>query len=216
MVKKPKRSRLKLPLAAAPYETFANALGKPIDSAETRLVIDALGGIYEVRPWKGAVSRYDPDAARTVSWEFTSAPPTAWGGAAKLSVRDDTVVSMALSPDLVEGAISNQVVFFSVPNEDVEIFRPRGSDWNWAPAITQRGTTFLLDLDVAQGHWDGNYKFPLTPRQAESLRAEPLLYREVWDGLVRICQSRRFFDDPQTLPGDAQSLINARCGRDAR
>jgi len=66
---------------------------------------------------------------------------------------------------------------------------------------------------VGQGHWDGNYKFPLTPRQAERLQADPLLYREVWDGLVRICQSRRFFDDPTTLPGDAQAVLNARCGR---
>ncbi|MGB3437375.1 MAG: hypothetical protein WBA97_01375 [Actinophytocola sp.] len=207
--RKPKRTT-----AATPYETFANALGKPIDSVEAQTVIDALGGVWEVRHLEPSAARYDPDTARTVAWDFPSAPPANNYTATHLGIRDDTIVWLTLSPALVDGSISDRAVAFRLPNVDEEIFRPQGRDWNWAPAIVRRGAAYLLNLDVGQGHWDGSYKFPLTPRQAESLQADSLLYREVWERLVRICQSRRFFDDPATLPDDAQAVINARCGRD--
>ncbi|GAA3463511.1 hypothetical protein ACFFSW_00235 [Saccharothrix longispora] len=209
---KSKRTR-STPLAAVPHETFANALGQPVDSAEVRAVIDALGGAYEVRALEPSAARYDPDVARTAAWDFPAAPPANGRVATHVGVRDDTVVWITLSSVLVDGVTSDQAVFLRLPHGDEEVFRPRGSDWNWAPAIVRRGTAYLLDLDVGQGHWDGNYKFPLTPRQAEDLRADPLLYREVWDALVRICQSGRFLDDPKTLPDDAQAVIDARCGR---
>ncbi|MEU4804979.1 hypothetical protein [Actinosynnema sp. NPDC023587] len=210
---KPKRTKRKRPPAAAPQETFANALGRPVDSAEARVVIDALGGVHEVRLLPHSTSRYDPDLARTVAWDFPSAPPANRWTATHIGVRDDTVVWITVSAALVDGVAGDRGVFLRLPEGDEEIFRPRGEDWNRAPAIVRRGAAYLLDLDVGQGHWDGNYKFPLTPRQARSVRADPLLYREVWDGLVRICQSRRFFDNPATLPDDAQAVIDARCGR---
>ncbi|CCH32270.1 hypothetical protein ABZ816_34075 [Actinosynnema sp. NPDC047251] len=211
-MKKSKATKPKHPLAA-PRETFANALGRPVDSVEARTVIDVLGGTYEVRPIGRSTARYDPDRVCTVAWDFPSAPPANRWTATHLGVRDDTIVWITLSSTLVEGVRGDQGVFLRLSDDDEQIFRPQGSDWNWAPAIVRRGAGYLLDLDVGQGHWDGNYKFPLTPRQAASLEADPLLYREVWNGLVRICQSRRFFDDPTTLPADAQAVIDARCGR---
>lgn len=210
---KPKRAQSKRSLPTAPYETFANALGGRVDSVEVQRVIDALGGAYTVRALQPSAARHDPDTARTVAWDFPSAPPANSWAATHLGVRDDTVVWLTISPALVEGTISNQAVSFRLPDGDKEIFRPVGSDWSWAPAIIRRGEVYLLSLDVGQGHWDGNYKFSLTERQAEALQADPLLCREVWDGLVRICQSGRFLGDPTTLPGDAQALIDARCGR---
>ncbi|MEV0646348.1 hypothetical protein AB0I28_13890 [Phytomonospora sp. NPDC050363] len=210
---KSKRTKARPAPAPAPYETFANALGKPVDGVEARKVIDALGGVHRVRALRQTVSRYDPDEARTVAWDFPSAPPAHRDVPTHIGVRDGRIVWMTLPPSLVDGVISDRAASFRLPEDDEEVFRPRGADWSWAPAIIRRAGVYLLDLDVMQGHWDGNYKFPLTPRQAESLRTDPLLYREVWDRLVRICQSRRFFDDPATLPADAHSHINARCGR---
>lgn len=199
---------------AVPYETFEAALGRPVDSAEVRRVIDALGGSYVVRPITQNTAGYDPDLSRTVAWDFPSAPRANRSVATHLGVRDDTVVWMTLAPSLVDGSISDQAVSFMARDDTNEIFRPSGDEWHWAPAIVKRGDVYLLDLDVPQGHWDGNYKFPLTPRQAEKLRTDLLTYREVWGKLVRICQSQPFFDDPATLPARAQSVINARCGRD--
>ncbi|GAA1295413.1 hypothetical protein [Saccharothrix xinjiangensis] len=210
---KSKRTKAERPLPATPRETFTTALGKPVDSAEARTVIDVLGGAHEIRPLKPSVARYDPDTARTVAWDFPSAPPANRWTATHLGVQDDTIVWITLASALVDGVTGDRAVFLRLSDDDEEVFRPQGPDWNWAPGIIRRGTAHLLDLDVGQGHWDGNYKFPLTPRQAENLQADLLLYREVWDGLVRICQSRRFFDDPTTLPGDAQAVIDARCGR---
>ena len=208
-----KAHRRKTDRSTAPtsHETFANALGKPVDSAEARTVIDVLGGDHEVRLLEPTVSRYDPDTARTVAWDFPSAPPANRYVATHMGVRDGTIVWITASPALVGGALVDRAVYFRLP-DDERVFRPQGAGWDRAPAIVRRGAAYLLDLDIGQGHWDGNYKFPLTPRQAESLQADPLLYRQVWDGLVRICQSRRFFDDPATLPGDAQDVIDARCG----
>lgn len=197
-----------------PRETFENALGKPVDSAEARTVIDLLGGDHEVRHLVPTAVRYDPDTARTVAWDFPSVPPANRYAATHLGVRDDTIVWLTLSPTLVTGAISDRPVFLREPDVDEVIFRAQGPEWNWAPAIVRRGSAYLFDLHVGQGHWDGDYKFPLTARQAENLAADPIRYRAVWDGLVRICQSRRFLDDPATLPADAQAFIDARCGRD--
>jgi hypothetical protein len=206
------RQKTERTTAETPYETFANALGTPVDSAEAQTVIDVLGGDHEVRRLEPSAARYDPDTARTVAWDFPAAPPANRYVATHIGVRDGMVVWITVSPLLVDGALSDRAVFFRLPDRDEAIFRPQGAEWNWAPGIVRRGTAYLLDLDVGQGHWDGNYKFPLTPRQAESLQEDLLLYRQVWEGLVRICQSRRFLDDPATLPGDAQALIDARCG----
>lgn len=194
-----------------PYATFAAALGRPVDSAEVRRVVAALGGTYDVRPMRPTAARYDPDVARTVAWDFAEAPPANHYAATHLGVRDGTVVWLTLAPELVAGAASGRAVSLRLPDEDEVVFRPQGREWSWAPQIIRRRTAYLLDLDVGQGHWDGSYKFPLTPQQAADLQADPLLYREVWDGLVRICQSARFLDDPATLPASAQSLIDARC-----
>ncbi|TWJ15449.1 hypothetical protein LX16_1159 [Stackebrandtia albiflava] len=212
-MKKPGRKQVAT-LTAVPYETFAEALGKPVDAVEVRKVIAALGGGYEVRPIEYTAARYDPDVARTLAWDFPAAPPANGYVATHLGVRDDTVVWMTLAPALVEGVNGDRAVSLRLPDDDEPVFRPQGPEWNWAPGIIRRGTAYLLDLDVGQGHWDGNYRFPLTPRQAEQLQADLLLYRQLWDGLVRVCQSARFLEDPSTLPGDAQSVIDARCGRD--
>ncbi|MDQ2586635.1 hypothetical protein [Saccharothrix yanglingensis] len=91
------------PLAAAPYETFANALGKPVDSVEVQVVVDALGGAYEVRALEPSAARYDPDVARTAAWDFPAAPPANGRVATHLGVRDDTVVWITLSSALVDG-----------------------------------------------------------------------------------------------------------------
>ena len=198
---------------AASYETFAAALGRPIDSVEVTRVIAALGGSYEVRALSQGTSAYDPDFARTVAWNFSSAPPASRISATNLGVRDDTVVWMTLAPSLVDGSISDRPVSFKLRDDTHWFFRPWGDEWHYAPVIVKRGDAYLLDLYVPQRNWDGRYKFPLTPRQVENLQADLLTYREVREGLLRICRSRRFFDDPSTLPADAQSLINARCGR---
>ncbi|REJ07683.1 hypothetical protein DY023_03370 [Microbacterium bovistercoris] len=196
----------------APSALFASALGRPIDSAEVQAVLDALGPHVE-RPIGISVARYDPEIARTVAWDFPAVPRIWPSMATNLGVRDGAVVWLTVAGELVEDAREPRVSF-RVPDGIEQIFRPQGAEWNWAPAIIRRRGDLLLDLDVGQGHWDGSYRFPLTPRQSGRLQADPLLYREVWEGLVRICQGRAFFDDPSTLPGSAQSLIDARCGRD--
>ncbi|MFC4140441.1 MULTISPECIES: hypothetical protein [unclassified Microbacterium] len=197
----------------APAQLFASALGRPIDSAEVQSVLDMLGPHVE-RPLGISTARYDPDSARTVAWDFPAAPRLWPSMATNLGVRDGAVVWLTVAGELVDGATEPRVSF-RMPDDSEQIFRPQGPEWNWAPAIIRRRGDFLLDLDVGQGHWDGEYLFPLTPWQAERLQSDPLLYREVWEGLVRICQGRAFFDDPSTLPGSAQSLIDARCGRDS-
>ena len=192
---------------------FESAVDRPVTSPEVQAVIAALGGRYEVHPVAKGPARYDPDLDRTVTWDFPDAPPANRWNPTQLWVRDDTVVSLNLAPELV-GRSGPWSVVLRADDDTRGVYRPQGAEWNWAPGIVQRRGRFLLDLDVGQGHWDGNYKFPLTPRQVERLQEDLRLYREVWDGLVRICQGRRFFDDPATLPGDAQALIDARCGQD--
>lgn len=212
--RKAHRARTERTQGATPRATFANAIGTPVGGAAARTVIELLGGVHEVRGIEPSAARYDADTAGAVAWDFPSVPPANRYTATHIGVKDETVVWLTLSPALVDGALADRAVFLHCSDGDEVVFRPGGAEWNWAPAIIRRGAGFLLHLDVGQGHWDGTYKFRLTPRQAELLRADPGLYRRVWDDLVRICQSRRFLDDPATLPADAQAVIDTRCGRD--
>ena len=208
---KARRRRDPRPIPAS-QAFFASAVDRPVDSPEVQAVIAALGDRYEVRPLPQGTASYDPDLERTVTWDFPDAPPANRWAPTQLGVRDDTVVWLNLAPELV-GKSGPRSVVLRADDDTRGIFRPWGEEWNWAPEIIRRRGRYLLHLNVPRGHWDGVYKFPLTARQAERLQEDLLLYREVWDGLVRICQGRRFLDDPATLPGDAQSLIDARCGR---
>lgn len=198
-------------LRTARYGTFESALGRPVNSVEVQSVLDVLGP-HEVRQLKASAASYDPEDARTVAWDFPTVPPATRWGATNLGIRDGTVVWLTVARELVNGQTNGLPVSFRLTDDTEELFRPQGAEWNWATAIVRRRGALLLDLDVPQGHWDGSYRFPLTALQAERMQADPLLYREVWEGLVRVCQSARHFDDPATLPDTAQSLINARCG----
>ncbi len=201
---------------AASYETFEAALGRPIDSVEVARVIAALGGRYEVRTLSQGTGAYDPDYARTVAWDFSSAPRASRFFATNLGVTrrhgclDDSrpVAGRRLdqrSPRLFQAARRHSLVLQTVERGRRVALRPCHRE--------ARGRVPARPL-CAAGALGRRYKFPLTPRQVETLQADLLTYREVWEGLLRICQSRRFFDDPSTLPADAQALINARCGRD--
>lgn len=193
---------------------FERALGRPIESAEVQAVVAALGGIYEERRIDRGIVEYDPDLARTVAWDFPEAPRANRYAASNLGVRDGVVVWITLAPQLVGGEAGDRTVSFELPSEDRDVYKPWGDQWNWAPTIIRRGESFLLDLAVSQGHGEGSYRFPLTPAQAHRLQADERLYRQVWDGLVRLCQTRRFLDDPSTLPADAQSFLGTVCGSD--
>lgn len=199
-------------LRTARYDVFASALGRSVESAEVQAVLEMLGP-HAVRRHQPSVARYDPDGVRTVTWDFPTAPPATRWDATNLGIRDDTVVWLMVARELVNGQTSGQPVWFRLPDDAEELFRSQGDEWNWAPAIVRRRGELLLDLDVPQGHWDGSYRFPLTALQAERMQADALLYREVWEGLVRVCRRARLVDDPTMLPAAAQSLIDARCGQ---
>lgn len=199
------------PWSRKPVEFYREALGKPTSDPAVIAVVEQLGGAYEVGDYIG-VSRlhYDPDIARSLRWEFTRVP-RANSGPTHLRVLDGAVVGIILSPALVTGTRKESIVL-SVPAEEVEGVLWHGGSDAWAPTVIRRGRQYLFVLSVGQGHFEGTYKFPLTPVQVGALASRPV-WQELWDALSEICRSRSSLDDPATLPGNAQRAIDRICGR---
>ncbi|MFB9311497.1 hypothetical protein [Nocardioides plantarum] len=200
------------PPPPAPLEVFEEALGKPTSHPAVAAVMKALGGVYEVGDYLSRTRHdYDPDIARSVRWEFTRVPAANYYPT-HLRVLDGVVVSMSLHGGLVAGSHPKAVTLVLPVEEELVWLGHEVTDGSWPPRVVRRGQQHLLDLTVPQGHWDARYRFPLTPTQVEALRASRETWQWLWDALIRICQSRRFLDDPATLPGDAQRTIDRFCG----
>ena len=196
----------------APLQFFEEALGKPTDHPAVAAVVRALGGAYEVGDYLGRTRHdYDPDIARALRWEFTRVPAANYYPT-HLRVLDDVVVAMTLHESLVAGSHQKAVTLVLPVAEEVVWIGHGVTDGSWPPTVVRRGQQHLLDLTVPQGHWDARYRFPLTQAQVEAMQASRDTWQQLWDALVRICQSRRFLDDPSTLPEDAQRTIDRICG----
>lgn len=200
---------------AMPRAFWEAAAGKSVTSPEVLAVIEQLGGKYELHEYEPSTTRFDPDIAESVRWEFPDAPK-ANVYASHLRVQHNACTQLVLSPALVaDEKIPRRWggTLIGAAEPDIQVFSPYGPEWHWAPQITRRGDQYLLNLDVPQGHWDGNYKFRLTDRQAQSLQDDLVTYRKLWDALVGIAHSRRFFNDPGTIRRDAQARIDDLLGR---
>ena len=192
-------------------EFFEAALGKPTSDKAVIAVVEQLGGVYVIGDYASRTRHdYDPDVARSRRWEFTQAPDANFGPT-HLRELDGVVVAMSLNAALVSGGFTTAVTL-ELPVVEESVLMHEVTDGSWPPSVNRRGDQYLLDLWVPFGHWEGRYRFPLTPDQVEIL-TDRWVWQQVWDALVEICQSRRFFDDPSTLPGDAQLTIDRICRR---
>lgn len=198
-----------------PVAFFAAALGKPTSDPAALAVVAALGGDYRVGDYTDRFRHdYDPEIARSERWEFTRVPE-ANAYPSHLRVLDGMVAAIVLSPSLVSGTHTGAVTLTLPAEEEVGVLAHEVRDRGWPPVVVRRGRQHLFVLWVPQGHWEGRYRFPLTEDQVELLSSRPV-WQELWDALYALCQSRRFLDDPTTLPGDAQRLIDRICGRARR
>lgn len=174
-------------------------------------MVDALGGVYDVGDYTDRNTfDYDPDIARSQRWEFPRVPQANFYPT-HVRVLEGVVVAMTLSPALVTGSHKNPVTLALPAEVEEAVLWYEVSDGSWPPSVVRRGDQLQLLLWVPQGHWEGKYRFPLTPGQVEALSSRPV-WQQLWDALFEICQSRDTFDDPATLPGRAQQAIDRICG----